>query len=593
MKVFRGTSLASELLLTDTPTAMAVFYPTTPSPKDPNNVPSLALASGATIYVYRNLRPHSKFQVPKVDFPPLEKEAWLTFKATVAQSNGNAPSFPASNTVSPSTNTSSSDTQERKRSDSTSLSSSTTTTPTNTTTTTTSTERVATAVKQLYTTLSTLRDNVVAFALTYRSGDFLALTEEKEQIDYALAMISQPLDRLIPITCLGVLQRSSYDEKAASSLVVGTEHGKLLFLNPHATQPLFWVDLPSPPTSIVCKGLLDVDYRVYASCRDGRVYCARKDKPVIVSVVCTSHIVDMVISERNIFTATMDGMITAYSYRGTRDYSIQMPCNIICMTLLQVDKVQNIEALLISLSNGEVRLYNGKELVNTIPSVDGNVATAMKFGPYGRENASLLLGYRSGMLSVKMLHRHVKFTQGDTGTVLPPPEQSIPLPIPSKTSLFIQQTQREKDQAAEMHDAFQRSLCKLRLTTARTLVNVLTNGQGGTLSSSSSSGVKMDVGITGLGPSYQLNIEITNINPRPSLGLLLSISYQPTIYKVSPTSIKLPALIPSLNYKYNINIECIDPVAPSDHLRLSLTSLSSTLPILSANVKIPASHFIE
>jgi hypothetical protein len=59
----------------------------------------------------------------------------------------------------------------------------------------------------------------------------------------------------------------------------------------------------------------------------------------------------------------------------------------------------------------------------------------------------------------------------------PPPEQDVPLQVPKKTRLYVEQTQREREQAVDMHCAFQRDLCKLRLATARAFVKVLTDGQ--------------------------------------------------------------------------------------------------------------------
>ena len=58
----------------------------------------------------------------------------------------------------------------------------------------------------------------------------------------------------------------------------------------------------------------------------------------------------------------------------------------------------------------------------------------------------------------------------------PPPEQDIPLPVPKKTKLYVEQTQRERERAPDIHRAFQRDLCKLRLTTARAYVKTLTDG---------------------------------------------------------------------------------------------------------------------
>jgi hypothetical protein len=58
----------------------------------------------------------------------------------------------------------------------------------------------------------------------------------------------------------------------------------------------------------------------------------------------------------------------------------------------------------------------------------------------------------------------------------PPPEQDIPLAVPKKTKLYVEQTQREREMASEIHRRFQRDLCKLRLTTARAYVKTLTDG---------------------------------------------------------------------------------------------------------------------
>ena len=50
--------------------------------------------------------------------------------------------------------------------------------------------------------------------------------------------------------------------------------------------------------------------------------------------------------------------------------------------------------------------------------------------------------------------------------------QDIPLNVPKKTKLYVEQTQRERDSGVDMHRIFQRELCKLRLNTARAYVKV-------------------------------------------------------------------------------------------------------------------------
>ena len=49
--------------------------------------------------------------------------------------------------------------------------------------------------------------------------------------------------------------------------------------------------------------------------------------------------------------------------------------------------------------------------------------------------------------------------------------------MPKKTKLYVEQTQREREQAVDMHQAFQRDLLKLRLNTARAYVKILKDGQ--------------------------------------------------------------------------------------------------------------------
>jgi Bardet-Biedl syndrome 1 protein len=90
----------------------------------------------------------------------------------------------------------------------------------------------------------------------------------------------------------------------------------------------------------------------------------------------------------------------------------------------------------------------------------------------------------------------------------PPPEQDIPLTVPKKTKLYIEQTQRERDQAVEMHRLFQRDLCKLRLATARAYVKVLTDGHG-PLSYTAGSSLRLNPQVQGLGPIFRLKVRST------------------------------------------------------------------------------------
>ena len=64
---------------------------------------------------------------------------------------------------------------------------------------------------------------------------------------------------------------------------------------------------------------------------------------------------------------------------------------------------------------------------------------------YGREDGSLVLNYKNGGLSVKILQRQSRLTGVGGSKLGPPPEQDVALPIPKKTKLFVQMTARERE----------------------------------------------------------------------------------------------------------------------------------------------------
>lgn len=70
----------------------------------------------------------------------------------------------------------------------------------------------------------------------------------------------------------------------------------------------------------------------------------------------------------------------------------------------------------------------------------------MKFGRFGREDASLLLVTQGGALIIKILKRSVLFDVKDPNPG-PPKSQMEKLNIPKKTKVFVDQTVREKENA--------------------------------------------------------------------------------------------------------------------------------------------------
>lgn len=64
--------MISEHALLDVPVAIACYYPDNTTPR----TPSVAVAAGPHIFIYRNLRPHYKFTVPPSAINADEQDLW-------------------------------------------------------------------------------------------------------------------------------------------------------------------------------------------------------------------------------------------------------------------------------------------------------------------------------------------------------------------------------------------------------------------------------------------------------------------------------------------------------------------------------------
>lgn len=145
-------------------------------------------------------------------------------------------------------------------------------------------------------------------------------------------------------------------------------------------------------------GVYDVEYRIVVSCRNGNIYSIKKGKVIGTVIELETQPCGLVVADKNILIGCMDNVVHSFHFKGKKNYSIYLPESITNMCLLKLQRIRNVHALIVALNNGEVRLYNKKHLISTIKSND--VVTAMQFGPYGREEASLILCYKSGGVSM-------------------------------------------------------------------------------------------------------------------------------------------------------------------------------------------------
>ena len=412
LKIYTGTTLVSENVLLDAPVSICTFYP---DAKSTPRVPTVGVAAGAYVFIYKNLRPWYKFALPQSAVHADEESVWADLrqgKVSVEDAKGR---------------------------------------------------------------LATARDAGILLSSTSQELLALEAAEAQQAEEFVAEQKDRPLASQTVCTCMETLKKDLEEDDACSMLVVGTESGLVIMLEPSGTAIAKKWQLPSAPVHMAITGSKDIEYRIVCACRDGNVHTIKESGPSGIVIELESMPCGLVRLDKSILVGCMSNVIHAFSLRGKKAYSIYLPAPIVTMELLSLYKTRTAKALIVGMSTGEVRLYAEKHLIASLRIEEP--VTACRFGSYGREEGCLALVGSSGALTIKMLQRTTRFdvTAASAG---PPPEQDVPLSLPRKTVLYVEQTKREREQATEMHRIFQRDLCKLRLSTARAYVKMITDGQG-------------------------------------------------------------------------------------------------------------------
>lgn len=246
-------------------------------------------------------------------------------------------------------------------------------------------------------------------------------------------------------------------------------------------------------------------------------------------------------------------------------------------------RTKSVDAILVALSNGEIRMYNNKYLITTIKTDD--IILGMKFGIFGREEGSLVINFKHGGISVKMLQR-----QANLSVSTHKPGPSVKQDIPLKIKLFVELSQREKDQAVEMHRLFQKDLCRLRLKTAQSYISLLNDGHA-PMSYAQGSKLRLNATTEGIGPLFKIKLELQNLSKKTLVGTRVMLSYDTDIYKVITTGHQAKmALLPQITYKQEILIQNIDENGAADLIRVFVFNDQSSMPLITANLNMPLSE---
>lgn len=491
-------------------------------------IPAVAVASGPFIYIYKNSRPYFKFTTPPLEVNTVETDAWNQVKEGVIDST------------------------------------------------------------MLQEKLVELKNETGEHGLTVRSLRLLQLpTEDLET--FTNQHKHTVLKKQTVITCISTLKKSHSEENSVSCLVIGTEASHVYVLDSQAFSILATMTLPSVPVFMSVSGLFDVEFRIVVSCRDGNIYTLKRgSKTPKYCIELSSQPVGMERLGKNIVVGCMDQTLVCYSPKGKKLWTVYLPSDITALELMH-HEAKGFKAILVALKNKDVHIYKDKYLVNVLKCED--IVTAMKFGRFGREDGALIMTTTGGGLIIKLLKRTANFEAQDLAPG-PPSSQSMKLNIPRKSKVAVDQIHRERANAIEMHQIFQKKLMKLQLEATRGYVKSLQSSLN-PVSTSQAEPLRLSAKVQGIGPLFKLTVELQNTSSTTSLiKLLITFSYDENLYSLSRPLIQVPFLVPSLSYSFETLIQCHSDIGGTDSIKAYVLRETNSVPIITAAINMPVSESV-
>ena len=490
-------------------------------------VPNIAIACGSYVYIYRNMRPYYRYALPPVTLDQTETGVFDALKA--------------------------------------------------------GTMDAATALA----TLTEAKENGVL--LSPRVLSLLQLPSVEEQLASVAAQKDVLYAQLSVVTCMTTIYKSQSNDGSVAQLVLGTESGCVLILNTDNSTVYKQFNLPHVPHCLAVDGQLDIEYRIVVGCREGHVYSIKKGKLLGVLVQQEAYISSMCVIDKTLYIARMDNAVHAYNFKGKKSFTLTLTSDIGVLDILHLKKIKNMKVLLVGCTDGQVHIYHRKNQLSTLRHDAG--CMALRFGQYGREDACLAVVGGNGSLTIKILQRNAAFDLSDNNIHFthPPAEQDIPLKVPKKTKLYVEQTQREREHAIDMHRIFQRELCKMRLSTARAYVRVIQDGIG-PLSSVGGINVRLDARVIGLGPLFKLRVGVRNCGAKLLTDLPVVLRADDSKYRVDVSGVRIPCIVPGVEVVYLFDVRSVDAAGAADVVRVYVMNPKSAIPAISAVVNMPVSE---
>ncbi|XP_013139326.1 PREDICTED: Bardet-Biedl syndrome 1 protein [Papilio polytes] len=495
LKIFRGAMQMSDLVLPDLPLSVVGFYTSEAMPRP---CPVIAIAMSSCIYIYRNMKLFYKYYLPSVEQNSCELEIW---RQLIDPINHNEES-----------------------------------------------------IKGLTASLQAIPQKV----LSKQSHNFLDLDFE-QRIEYLEQLTELPVRKNVEIVCITTMKINSIDKHGVSCLIVGSEEGEIIILDPNTFTPMSVAKLcavKNTPYQIVATGLYNVDYRLTVGTREKSVCLLKREwKEGQLLFSTDEHIVAIEVSpiDNSIFVICCNNTLSCYSKKGKKQWSIILEHRPVALTLVPIMHL-GTTLVAVALASGHLHLYDGKSR-RDIMFIKG-VVSAMKFGQLGQEENVFVIVTANGNLMLKILKRTADFNaEASADVTIDNISSEKPWLIPKRSKLFLEQSARERENAIEMHETFQHELNRLRLLAAKTLLEVHIKSDN-SIAVGALEPIRLTAEVEGLGPVFRVTLILENRSrSHAAAGLALLLLANENNYKLYSPYLKVPLLGPNTQLRLPTKVE--------------------------------------
>lgn len=433
------------------------------------------------------------------------------------------------------------------------------------------------SIEQAQLELKQLKERKLALSTT--SLSFIAADLKQNNVQNRYKELFSDISSLDCVTAMASIKNNALEEDKSTRLLVGTESRTLLLLDSKDTKVDKKWEFDSPPSAIIASGYMSGSSIIVVVCRDRtvKVISNLSDRPALIH--CNSLPIDVAVCGGLVYIALMSQNLQVYDITGRLQDTVSFDEQIISLATVSVDERQ-LQLCCVATAKGNLTFLSSGKITSTNNFPEG--ISALYFGKVGREPNNLLTISSYGGLYMRTLSRHQQKAVEAPKTEAP----VAPIPIPRKSQLFLEQCEREKKDAAKMYDEWQNSLRYLSMLSANAYAQILETSVLSPIDS-----VTFNAKVLGMGPSFVLQVNVTNTGKDPVPYLTMIPQFNDQFYRVEPASVSMPTLIGGYKYSTKFAVESIDRDGKADVITVSAVSSQYSIPLGTCSVQMPVSQF--